>query len=82
MEAFSLHKRKKRGEGKKEKLIEINIKIINNSHSNLLKNRYIRQKIETYEILFTSYYKFLQIMGACSAGAFLKAVARDNVSNY
>ena len=56
--------------------------MINNSHSNLLKNRYIRQKIEAYEIQVTSYDKFLQIMGACSAGAFLKAVARDNVSNY
>ena len=47
--------------------------MINNSHSNLLKNRYTRQKIETFEIQITSYYKFLQIMGACSArGIFQK----------
>ena len=54
--------------------------MINNSHSNLLKNRYIRQKIEAYEILFTSYYKFLQIMGACSAGAIFQKLRHGTMS--
>ena len=54
--------------------------MINNSHSNLLKNRYIRQKIESYEILFTSYDKFLQIMGACSAGAIFEKLRHGTMS--
>ena len=54
--------------------------MINNSHSNLLKNRYIRQKIEAYEIQVTSYYKFLQIMGACSASAIFQKLWHGTMS--